>query len=84
MIKFGTGGFRGVIGDDFTRENVQTVAQALCAVMKEDGSAKPVVIGYDNRFMSDYFAAWMAEVFAANGVKDMPRFNKLSEERIAA
>ena len=69
MIKFGTGGFRGVIGDDFTRENVQTVAQALCAVMKEDGSAKPVVIGYDNRFMSDYFAAWMAEVFAANGVK---------------
>ena len=41
MIKFGTGGFRGVIGDDFTRENVQTVAQALCAVMKEDGSAKP-------------------------------------------
>lgn len=68
MIKFGTGGFRGVIGDDFTRENVQTIAAALSSVIAEDHSEKPVVIGYDRRFMSDQFARWMAEVFAAYGV----------------
>lgn len=69
MIQFGTGGFRGVIGDDFTRGNVQTIAQALCNMIGQDGSDKPVVIGYDRRFMSDFYAAWMAEVFAGNGVK---------------
>ena len=69
MIKFGTGGFRGVIGDDFNRQNVCIIAQALSKIIKDDSSFLPVVIGYDNRFMSDYFAGWMAEVFAANGVK---------------
>lgn len=69
MIKFGTGGFRGVIGDDFNRENICIIAEALSRIIKEDGDALPVVIGYDNRFMSDFFAGWMAEVFAAHGIK---------------
>ncbi len=69
MIKFGTGGFRGVIGDDFTKSNVQLVAQGLCDIIREDGSDKPVPVGYDYRFESGFFAEWIAEVLAANGVK---------------
>ncbi|MGN0813425.1 MAG: phosphoglucomutase/phosphomannomutase family protein [Candidatus Coproplasma sp.] len=71
MIQFGTGGFRGIIGDTFTKENVQIVAQALCEIAIEEDSQKPIVIGYDMRFMSDKFALWMAEVFAANGIKSL-------------
>ena len=69
MIKFGTGGFRGVIGDDFTKETVRLTAQALANIAKEDGSTQPVVIGYDCRFMSDFFAAWVSEVLAGNGLQ---------------
>jgi len=71
MIKFGTGGFRGVIGDDFTKENVRLAAQALANIAKADKSDKPIVIGYDCRFLSDFSAKWMAEVLAANGVKTL-------------
>ena len=69
MIKFGTGGFRGIIGDTFTKENVQRIAQAVSNVIKEEKDDLPVVIGYDYRFGSDYYAVWIAEVFAGNGVK---------------
>ncbi len=69
MIKFGTGGFRGIIGDNFTKENVQLLTQALCDEIAAIGSDKPVAVGYDYRFGSDYFAQWTAEVLAANGVK---------------
>ena len=69
MIKFGTGGFRGVIADDFTKENVQKIAQGLADLAEKYGwKDKPVVIGYDFRFMSDKFAEWTAEVLAANGM----------------
>ena len=69
MINFGTGGFRGIIGEDFTEENVRKIAQGLCDTSAENGWNTPTVIGYDRRFMSDYFAGYMAEVFAANGIK---------------
>ena len=68
MIKFGTGGFRGVIGDDFNKENVSLVAQALSRIIINSGSKKSVAVGYDHRFGSDYFAAWIAETLAGNGV----------------
>lgn len=68
MIKFGTGGFRGIIGDAFTKQNVQRIVQALCNICSGD-SAKPVVVGYDYRFASDMFAKWSAEVLVANGVE---------------
>ena len=69
MINFGTGGFRGVIGDDFTRENIELIAQGLSDIINEDGNAKPIIIGYDNRFMSDFSARWFAQVLAANNIK---------------
>ena len=69
MIKFGTGGFRGIIGDDFNKHNVQLIAQALAEIIKKRKSNKPVVIGYDNRFMSDFAARWFAETLVANNVR---------------
>ena len=69
-IVFGTDGWRAVIADDYTFENVRTVTQAMADWMKRDGLAeKGVVIGYDTRFLSGSFAGAAAEVMAANGIK---------------
>lgn len=70
-IKFGTGGFRAVIGEDFNKENVQRICQAVCNIVVKQNLKKEVCIGYDNRFMSENFAVWSAEVFAGNGIKVM-------------
>lgn len=70
MIKFGTGGFRAVIGDDFTKENIELLAQGLVRQIKDEGvESSPMVIGYDRRFLSDLAAKWASGVFAANGIK---------------
>lgn len=70
MIKFGTGGWRAIIGDDFNKENICRVAQGICDLMKkEDKSELPVMIGYDRRFLSEKAAKWIAEVFSANGIQ---------------
>lgn len=70
MIQFGTGGFRAVIGDDFTKANVELLAQGLVNKMKaEHAENSPLVIGYDRRFLSDIAAKWISGVFAANGIK---------------
>lgn len=69
MIKFGTGGWRAIIGDDFIRQNIATVAQALAERINDLGQAgKPVIVGYDRRFMSETASRWMACVLAANGI----------------
>ncbi len=69
MICFGTGGWRAEIGKDFHMENIQRVAQGLAATLICDGKTdKPVVIGYDRRFLSPEAATWMAEVLTGNGV----------------
>ena len=70
MISFGTGGWRGIIADDFTLENVRRVAKALAALVEAKGlSPKPVVVGYDMRFMSRSFAEAFAEVLAYEGIE---------------
>lgn len=70
MIRFGTGGWRAVIGDDFIRDNIRRVAQGVCALMVEQQKTeKPVIIGYDRRFISNRAAEWIAEVLAGNGVQ---------------
>lgn len=70
MIKFGTGGWRAVIGDDFTRANIQILSKALADKMKQEGAAdKGIAIGYDRRFLSRESAIWASEVFAAEGIK---------------
>ncbi len=69
MIKFGTGGWRAVIGDEFTKENIQLLAKALCTKMKDEGvTGKGIVLGYDRRFLSKEAMQWAGMVFAAEGV----------------
>ena len=69
MIKFGTGGWRAVIGDDFICTNIRKVAAGILKLAEEQGKTdKPVVIGYDRRFLSDSAAKWVAEVLAAGGM----------------
>ena len=71
-IKFGTGGWRALIGDNFTKENIRRVAQGIVQLMKaENKTDKPVIIGYDRRFMSEDAAKWMTEVLCGNGIKVM-------------
>ncbi|MDR1687338.1 MAG: NTP transferase domain-containing protein [Clostridiales bacterium] len=64
---FGTGGWRAIIGDDFTKANVRILSQAIADDMKSKGY-KEIVIGRDRRFLSDKAAAWAAEVFAGNNI----------------
>ncbi|MBI2869117.1 MAG: phosphoglucomutase/phosphomannomutase family protein [Chloroflexi bacterium] len=69
-IQFGTDGWRGVIARDFTFENVRYCAQGLADYLSQAGlGERGVVIGYDNRFESEDFAAETAGVLAANGIK---------------
>ena len=69
MIQFGTGGWRAVIGIDFICDNVRRVAAGILALAKEQNKTdKPIVIGYDRRFLSDSAAKWVAEVLAAGGI----------------
>ncbi|WP_394127861.1 phosphoglucomutase/phosphomannomutase family protein [Vibrio hepatarius] len=70
MIKFGTGGWRAFIGEEFTKDNVQLVAQALANIINNENVAdKGFVVGYDRRFLSDKAGRWFTEVLAANAIK---------------
>ncbi len=69
-IKFGTDGWRAVIAEEYTFANVRVCAQAVAEYLKESGlGARGLIVGYDTRFASEDFAAAVAEVVAANGVK---------------
>ena len=70
MIRFGTGGWRAVIADGFTRENIRLVAAGLCRLMEQEGhGGKEIVVGYDRRFLSKESAHWAAEVLAGYGFR---------------
>ena len=69
-IKFGTDGWRAVIADDFTFDNVRVCAQAVADYLQQAGLAdRGLVIGYETRFASEDSAAACAEVVAANRIK---------------
>lgn len=69
MIKFGTGGWRAVIGDEFTKSNIQILAKAIVDKMRSEGVAeKGIVFGYDRRFLSKEAMQWAGQVFAAEGI----------------
>jgi alpha-D-glucose phosphate-specific phosphoglucomutase len=70
MIKFGTGGWRAIIGDEFTKANIQILSKGLAVKMKDEGvTEKGIVLGYDRRFLSKEAMRWAAEIFAAEGIK---------------
>jgi phosphomannomutase len=68
-IKFGTDGWRAVIADDFTFDNVRRVAGAIASyVLKHEDAGRGLIVGYDTRFGSPRFARSAAEVLAAAGI----------------
>lgn len=70
MVKFGTGGWRAVIGDEFIKSNIQLLAKAMCDKMKAEGKTdKGIILGYDKRFLSKEAMQWSGQVFAAEGIK---------------
>lgn len=70
MIKFGTGGWRAIIGEEFTKENIQKLALAMSLKIKaEHVEDKPVVIGYDRRFLSKEAVIWSCEIFGQQGIR---------------
>lgn len=68
-IKFGTDGWRAIIGQDFTVYNVARVSQALADWLKARGGQSKVVVGHDCRFGGELFSETVAKVLCANGVK---------------
>ncbi len=70
MIQFGTGGWRAIIADEFTKTNIRRVAAGLCRLMQAEGhGGKEICIGYDRRFLSKESAHWAAEVVAGHGFR---------------
>ena len=70
MIKFGTGGWRAVIADGFTKENLRLLAAGICRMLEQDGqSGAEIAVGYDRRFLAKESAHWLAEVLTANGFR---------------
>ena len=70
MIKFGTSGFRGIMGDNFNKQNLQKIAYAVSKLIKDEKVKTPVIdIGFDNRFMGEFYAKLATEVFVAYGIK---------------
>ena len=69
-IKFGTDGWRAIIGEEYTFENVRFCSQGTALLLKQQGlDKKKFLIGYDSRFSSEKFARSVAEVMSGNGIK---------------
>ena len=70
MIKFGTSGWRGIIGEDFTFENVRIASQGIASYLKKSGQqGSGVIVAYDTRFLSEKFASEAAKILAFNDIK---------------
>ncbi len=69
-IKFGTDGWRAIIGDEFTFANLEIAVQAICDVLQAKGQTrKGVAVCYDFRFLAETFARRACEVLAGNGIQ---------------
>ncbi len=69
QIKFGTDGWRGIIADDYTFDNVRRVGNAIAHyVHKNEDVSKGLVVGYDTRFQSHNFAEAISETLAEAGI----------------
>jgi len=71
MIKFGTSGWRAVMGEEFTFHNVRLVVQSLANRLKEKygGRDISVIVNYDTRFLSERYAAEAARILTLNKIK---------------
>lgn len=70
MIKFGTSGWRGIIGEDFTFHNVRIASQGIANYLRKSSQkGRGVVIAYDTRFLSEKFALESARILAFNDIQ---------------
>src|SRR6266567_288814 len=70
MIKFGTSGWRGIIGEDFTFGAVRVASQGIANYLKSSGQkGSGMVVAFDTRFLSEKFASEAAKIFAYNGIQ---------------
>ena len=68
MIKFGTDGWRAIIGFEFSQDNIVKVAKAHAKALKKHGLNK-VIVGYDHRFLGERFAILVANVMKTEGIE---------------
>src|SRR5258708_8470689 len=70
-IRFGTSGWRAIIADDFTFENVKLVTDAICSYLttNEDTSGQTLIVAHDSRFMGEKFSSITAEIAAKKGFR---------------
>jgi phosphoglucomutase len=70
-IRFGTSGWRAVIADEFTFENVRKIAEAICSYLKKNSleSGQTLIIGHDSRFMGEIFCGVAAEIAKKKGFR---------------
>ena len=70
-IRFGTSGWRAIIADDFTFENVRLVTEAICSYLKENSgeTAQTLIVGHDSRFMGERFSEVAAEIAKRKGFR---------------
>jgi phosphomannomutase len=69
MIKFGTDGWRAIIAQDYTVDNVARVSEATAKWLLRHSKTPSAVVGFDCRFGGELFAETVAKVFVANGIK---------------
>lgn len=69
QIKFGTDGWRAIIAQEYTVDNVMRVAYATALRLKQDSTNPKVVLGHDSRFGGQLFAETVAKVLVSQGVK---------------
>jgi len=69
MIKFGTSGFRAIIGEGWTKENIQKIGFGFRKVAEASGKPVHIVIGYDTRFMGRESAMWFCEAACSAKIK---------------
>ena len=70
-ICFGTSGWRAIIADDFTFDNVRLVTEAICSYLTTDGMqlGRTLIVGHDSRFMGETFTNVAAEIAAKKGFR---------------
>ena len=70
MIHLGTGGWRAIIADEFTKANLRLLTAGLCRLMDKEGHAgAQLCVGYDRRFLAKEAAHWVAEVLVGYGYR---------------
>ena len=71
-IKFGTSGWRAILGEEFTFHNARIVCQGIAQHLRQEKlGGQGVLVGYDGRFLGEKFAKAAAEVLAAHGIPSL-------------